>query len=353
MTRKTINLALQGGGAHGAFTWGVLDALLEDDRLEFEGISGTSAGAMNAVVMADGLLKGGRAGARIALAGFWRAVANSQPLDMSTTSIDGESVALLPSAKLMLQWTRYLSPYQLNPLNLNPLREVVSALIDFPRLRTECPIKLFIAATQANSGRLRLFKTWELTEDMLLASACLPMLQQAIMIDGEPYWDGGYSANPAVFPLFYECRSHDMLLVLLSPQQYDETPRSVDAIRERTLELAFSANFLREMRMFSNVTRYAARSQQERESSALHRLFGKSRDAEPVTLEERLLATRFHLIEASDLMSQLGPGTKMAADPSLLTRLHDQGYQQAKSWLAEHFDAIGQRSTVDLASMWG
>ena len=169
----TINLALQGGGAHGAFTWGVLDALLEDGRVRFDGISGTSAGAMNAVVMAHGLLAGGRDGARAALQTFWNAVAASAPAELTTASADGTSVRLTPMARLMLQWSHYFSPKQINPFDLNPVRGIVDAQIDFERLRAASPVRLFIAATHANSGKLRLFRETEVSTDALLASACL------------------------------------------------------------------------------------------------------------------------------------------------------------------------------------
>ena len=193
-----INLALQGGGAHGAFTWGVLDALLEDGRCEFEGVSGTSAGAMNAIFLAQGLMAGGREGgrehARAALSRFWTAVASSSPFDQSGNA----AASMAPAMKLMLQWTEYLSPEQLNPLDLNPLRDIIAEQIDFAALRRASPVKLFIAATHANSGKLRIFRNAELSVDTLLASACLPTIHRSIVIDGEPYWDGGYSANPAV-----------------------------------------------------------------------------------------------------------------------------------------------------------
>jgi NTE family protein len=194
---RSLNLALQGGGAHGAFTWGVLDALLEDSAFDFEGVSGTSAGAMNALCLAHGLMTGGRDGARETLARFWTSVAASSPFASSGEAGAGMNQAL----QLMLLWTNHLNPEQLNPFDLNPLRDILGEQFDFARLRRESPVKLFIAATQANSGKLRLFRNHELSVDTLLASACLPTIHRTIVIDGEPYWDGGYSANPAVFPL--------------------------------------------------------------------------------------------------------------------------------------------------------
>lgn len=208
-----LNLALQGGGAHGAFTWGVLDALLEDGRFKFDGISGTSAGAMNALCVGHGLMTGGNDGARLALNDFWTTIGQQSPFSPPPEA----SAGMAPALKLMLQWTDYLSPEQLNPLDLNPLRDLLTEKFDFARLRRDCPVKLFIAATHANSGKLRVFRNAELSVDTLLASACLPTIHRTVMIDGEPYWDGGYSANPAVFPLLYQCEAQDILLVLLTP----------------------------------------------------------------------------------------------------------------------------------------
>ena len=330
-SRKTrpLNLALQGGGAHGAFTWGVLDALLEDGRLDFEGVSGTSAGAMNAVVLAHGLLQGGRDGAREALAHFWRTVAGSAPL--ISAGADAESGGLPPSVQMMLYWMQQLSPQQFNPLDINPLRDIVSAQIDFERLRADCPLKLFIAATNANSGRLRLFRNRELSAASVLASACLPTLHHAIEIDGEPYWDGAYAANPAVFPLLYECASADILLVLLSPPAQGASPHTPQDIRRRSLELAFKSNFLREMHSLAHARAYAGRS-----------LLPLGR------LERRLRQANIHLIAADELMGRLAAESKLTTCLPFLEMLRDQGRAHATAWLAEHYPAVGRRSSVDI-----
>jgi predicted acylesterase/phospholipase RssA len=190
---------------------------------------------MNAVVLADGLMRGGRDGAREALAKFWSAVASSVPFELAVRTMDGESVTLAPAMKMLLELTHFFSPYQLNPFDLNPLRDVVTRLIDFERLQRECPLRLFIAATNARTARLRLFQNVEITADALLASACLPTLHHAIEIDGDPYWDGGFSANPAVFPLFYECRSRDILLVLLAPHEHGTSPHTAAEIENRII----------------------------------------------------------------------------------------------------------------------
>jgi NTE family protein len=341
--RTTVNLALQGGGAHGAFTWGVLDALLEDGRLDFEGVSGTSAGAMNAICLAQGMMSGGRAGAREALSRFWTAIGESSPFAQGAGSNDGEPPTIPAALKLMLQWTEYLSPEQLNPFDLNPLRDILVAQIDFERLRTHSPVKLFIAATHANSGKLRIFDNAELSLEAVLASACLPTIHRTVTIAGEPYWDGGYSANPAVFPLFYDCTAADILLVLLTPLNYAETPDSAQDIRMRLRELGFSASFLREMRMFAHLRQRVGES----------RLPGWLQAWIPVGhLEQRVRQVRFHAISADALMGELPAESKLAANLSFFLRLRDDGRAHAQDWLAANSAAIGRQSTLDLAKIY-
>ncbi|MDB5884570.1 MAG: Patatin [Polaromonas sp.] len=332
---QPINLALQGGGAHGAFTWGVLDQLLEDGRTNFEGVSGTSAGAMNAVVLAHGLMTGGRDGARAALHNFWTQVAGSLPFEIATPSRDGQNVSLVPAFKMMMQWAHYFSPQQLNPFDLNPLRKILLAQIDFERLRSESPVKLFIAATNANSGKVRLFRSPEISADAILASACLPTMARPVEIDGEPYWDGGYAANPAVYPLFYECKSSDILMVLLTPLLHKGTPHTVQQIKDRVLELAFNSTFLREMRMFAHAREYANES-----------IFQIGR------LERRLLRLNFHVIDAEEQMYEFKTETKMAANMGFFELLKNMGRERARAWLQASHGDIGKRSTVDLAELF-
>ncbi|MDP3537479.1 MAG: patatin-like phospholipase family protein [Azonexus sp.] len=335
---RKINLALQGGGAHGAFTWGVLDALLEDGRFDFEGVSGTSAGAMNAVCLAQGLMDDGRDGARTALNRFWSAVAESSPFKQGN-----EGGTMAPAMKLMLQWTDHLSPEQLNPFDLNPLRDIISEQIDFAALRQHSPVKLFIAATHANSGKLRIFQNAEMSVDALLASACLPTIHRSIMIDGEPYWDGGYSANPAVFPLFYQCTAADILLVLLTPLHYDETPESAQDIRLRLRELAFNSTFLREMRMFAHLRDQLGQSDRPR---WLPRWLQRSR------FEQRANDIRFHAITADDLLKTLPAESKLAVNLLFFERLRDSGRSHAQTWLTAHGNAIGRESSLNLAELF-
>lgn len=339
LSRKTdsrpINLALQGGGAHGAFTWGVLDALLEDGKVDFEGVSGTSAGAMNALCLAHGLMTGGRAGARETLARFWTAVASSSPFSNGGDANPGMAQAM----KLMLQWTNYLSPEQLNPFDLNPLRDILTEQFDFARLQRQCPVKLFIAATHANSGKLRIFRNEEVSVDTLLASACLPTIHRSIVIDGEPYWDGGYSANPAVFPLVYQCDSADILLVLLTPLRYAETPDSAADIRHRLLELSFNATFLREMRMFAH----------------LHDAVGPRwwpKWLPGSRFERRIESLRFHAITADSLLGELPAGSKLMVNLPFFEQLRDSGREHARQWMADHRASIGKQPSLDLAKLF-
>jgi len=333
-----LNLALQGGGAHGAFTWGVLDALLQDGALQFEGLSGSSAGAMNAVVLADGWRKDGREGARRALGAFWAAVGKQLPAGLVTQG-SNDAIDLSAAGKLLASWAGWFSPSQLNPFDLNPLRDLLVRQVDFAGLRKASPFKLFVGATRARSGRLRVFREHELTADVLLASACLPKIHHAVEIDGEAYWDGGFSANPAVFPLFYDCDARDVLLVLLAPQQCEDTPRTREEIEARMAELAFSTHFMREMRMFAQAAAFAR-------PGLLARLTEGR-------LDRRLRQMRFHLIDTSDLGSLQRTETKMLAYGPFLERLHAQGRERGAAWLTAHAADLGCRSTVDIEARFG
>ena len=327
---ERLNLALQGGGAHGAFTWGVLDALLDHSAIEFEGLSGSSAGAMNAVVLADGWMKGGREGARQGLAAFWTEVGQLMPWG-GLIQGEGDAISLSPASKWLANWAGRFSPAQLNPLDLNPLRDLLRRQVDFEQLRLRSPFKLFVGATQANTGKLRIFRETELSVDVLLASACLPKIHHTVEIDGEPYWDGGYAANPAVFPLFYDCEAHDVLLVLLSPLRREGLPQTVEEIESRIVELAFSAHFMREMRMFVHAREF---------SSPTFMSWGR--------LERRLQKARFHMIDSSQLASLERTETKLLAHGPFLELLRNQGRERATDWLAEHAADVGRRSSVDV-----
>ena len=330
-----LNLALQGGGAHGAFTWGVLEALLNEPNFHFEGISGTSAGAMNAVLFAEGWRKGGREGALELLESFWTAMGQNPGLGLMVQG-EGDAFGLSSTGKFLMQWAGRFSPAQINPLDLNPLRDSLKRHVDFDALAKNSPFKLFIAATQANSGKVRVFREYELNPDVLLASACLPKIHRAVTIDGEPYWDGGYSANPAVYPLFYDCRSKDVLLVLLSPLKYDATPHSAEEISQRALEIAFSANFMREMRMFVHAAEYAAEGWLK---------LGR--------LERRLRGMRFHMVDIASQASLQRTDTKALAHGPFLGRLRAAGRGCGEAWIAEHAASVGRQGSVDLKKWFG
>ena len=332
-----LSLALQGGGAHGAYTWGVLDRLLEDGWA-LEGISGTSAGAMNAVALAQGWTTGGAEGARESLSAFWEAVADSAPRELDLLhSLNPAGMGSLPGPmSMMLGLTHLFSPYEFNPYELNPLRDVVRAQFDFERLRRDCPLKLFIAATTVRTGKVRLFHTAELSEAALLASACLPTLHHAVEIDGEHYWDGGFTANPAIYPLLYECTAPDILMVLLNPLQRDDAPRSAEDISARSMELGFSTTFLREMRMIAHARQYIA-------ETAGWMPLGR--------LERKLVGQRFHLIEAREL-AEAGSTSKLNAASGFLTELHTLGRSRADEWLRKQYRHVGRKETVDVARLF-
>ncbi len=336
-SKKQVSLALQGGGAHGAFTWGVLDRLLEDGRVRIEGISATSSGAMNAVTLTQGLLRGGPDAAREDLARFWTMVAQRSPFDMpgpGMLSLLGGSGGAEPPAWMQayIGLSRSLSPYVVNPLDINPLREILRELIDFDRLRQDCPIKLFIAATRVSNGRIRIFKNAELSVEAMLASACVPSMHHAVEIDGESYWDGGFSGNPALFPLIYDCRSEDIVIVMLHPLQREKTPTSAKAIWEHMTELAFNTAFMREMQSIAQLKHQA------------EQLWGFG----PV--ERRIKRLKLHLIEGEESLSSLSHNSRFNARLSFLTHLRDRGRDHATQWLQEQFPQVGARSTLDLAA---
>jgi NTE family protein len=337
---RLLNIALQGGGAHGAFTWGVLDALLEDGRIAFDGLSGTSAGAMNAVVLAQGWMAGGRDGARAALRRFWTALAETMPMDVTRHDLEG-GVHLAPMVKLWMAWAHYVTPAQFNPLDVNPLRELLVDQVDFDGLRRRPPFRLFVAATDADSARLRVFDASELSVDAVLASGCLPTVFHAPRIDGRTYWDGGYAANPAVFPLLHGGRARDTLLVLLSPLEWapsqpTDTARQLHA---RVAEIAFSAAFRREMQAL-------ARDRAQHEPRAWQRWLPRALRAEEPQ-------ARFHLIEAGPALEHLAGETRLAVNAKFFETLHQLGRESGGQWLAQNFDALGRRDSVDLAAKFG
>lgn len=328
---RTINLALQGGGAHGAFTWGVLDRLLEEKDLAFEGLSATSAGAMNAAAFAYGLAVDGRDGARKALEGYWKRVSDAarqgplQPTPFDRMLGD-HKLAWSPMFSLIGFVTRVLSPYQFNPANYNPLREVVDQSIDFDVLRRpDCPVKLFLSATNVRTGKVKVFSGSEISLDAVMASACLPTMFHAVEIDGEAYWDGGYMGNPAIFPLIYGCESADVVVVHINPLFRAEVPSSAADILNRINEISFNSSLMREMRAVSFVTRLVT---QKRVDGGLKHVL-------------------IHSIADDEFMGVLTPTSKYNADWDFLIFLRDQGRKCAGEWLAKNFSKLGVESSVD------
>jgi NTE family protein len=325
-----VDFALQGGGAHGAFTWGALDRLLEEPWLRIDGISGTSAGAMNAAVLVDGHAKGGADGARAALENFWRCVSNAAvlsplrrtPLDilLGRWTLDHSPVFL--AMDLM---ARVFSPYDLGPGGTNPLRDILAENVDFARL-AQASIKLFITATNVRTGRGRVFRNGEITPDVLLASACLPTLFQAIEIDGEGYWDGGYSGNPTITPLVRECNSKDTVLVQINPVERPGLPRSARDILNRLNEVSFNAVLLKELRMIALLRQVAQPDNSENAKWA---------------------DMRIHRI-SSDMMVELGYSSKLNAEWEFLCMLRDEGRRAGDAFLTAHHEDLGRRSTFDL-----
>ena len=309
---KRINLALQGGGAHGAFTWGVLDHLLSDERLIVEGISGTSAGAVNAVMLADGLARGGRAEAQKRLADFWRAVSSAGNLPAVQRAVMERLLSFTPLEGTPVQaWldglSRYFSPYDVNPLNINPLQDLIERFVDFEALRAFSELQIFISATNVQTGRVRIFSREKITAAAVMASACLPLLFRAVEIDGVPYWDGGYLGNPVIFPFFRATTTEDVLVVQINPLMRQATPTSASEIMNRINEITFNSSLLAEYRRVN-----------------VHRIvldrFGTNFDA----------------------------FSKLSTDYDFFQGLQVSGKRAARRFLDEHFDDIGVRSTVDL-----
>jgi NTE family protein len=334
--RKKINLALQGGGAHGAFTWGVLDYLLEDGRLVIDGLSGTSAGALNAVICVDGLARGGPEEARKRLAGFWQAVSIDGKLPALQRRIVERVLNFMPLEGSPVQaWldvmSRYFSPYDLNPLNINPLRDVIERFVDFEAVRNATGVQLFVSATNVLTGRLRIFPRDKITADVVMASSALPLVFQAVTIDGTPYWDGGYMGNPVIFPFFRESTTEDVLIVQINPVARREVPTTARDIMNRINEITFNSSLLAEYRAIAFVAR-------EIDRGRLPHGFGAG--------EYRRMNA--HSIVLGDGHKAYSADTKLSTDYDFFRMLHAAGRRAAQHFLEAHFDDIGVRSTFDL-----
>ena len=347
---KFVNLALQGGGSHGAFTWGVLDALLDDGRVGFEGISGTSAGAMNAVAMAHGFAQAQgkpdgdvRESARASLASFWEGIvkmgalnntvtqAQRAPFDMLFGSLGfggANSPTQLMADAMTSFWSRSVSPYQSNPLDINPLKQFLEGQVDFERLARYKGLKLFVVATAVTTGKAEIFSGKRLCADAVMASACLPTVFRAVEIEGEHYWDGGYSGNPAIHPLIYQCHSRDIMLVQINPIEREELPKNAADIMNRLNEITFNAALIAEMRAIDFVKRLLAQ--------------GKLDAA-------RYKDVLMHRIDGGELLEAFHASTKVATDAKLIYSLRALGIQCAKQWLSKRYEQIGVECSVNIA----
>lgn len=330
-SRKKINLALQGGGAHGAFTWGVLDHVLGDRRLDIEGVTGASSGAINAIMLTDGLVRGGPDEARKRLADFWRATSIDGKLpELQRKVIDG----LLWPTKIWLDAiSRYVSPYDFYPLNINPLKELVERFVDFEKIRKCQTPRLFVSATNVETGKLRIFSHDKITAEVIAASACLPNLFRAVEIDGVPYWDGAYLGNPSIFPLFQTTTTEDILLVQVNPLQRREIPTSSAQIMSRLNEITFNSPLMGELRAIEFV----------------HRLIDQGR-LQRGTGPGRYRRVNMHRIVLDTFGKEPNSRTRLNTNYEFFEMLRDHGRGAARRFLDAHFDDIGVRATVDLAN---
>jgi len=329
---KKINLALQGGGAHGAYTWGVLDRLLEEKDIAIEGISGTSAGAMNAAMLVNGYCQGGADGAKECLENFWKRVSDASafsPLHKSPLErmLTGWNMDMSPAYHWFDFLSRTFSPYELNPLNYNPMRDIIDDILDHDAIHACSLIKLFITATHVTSGQARVFQCHEITTDVLLASACIPFMFQAVEIGGEDYWDGGYMGNPAIWPLIYHCDCEDVVLVQINPIHDSAVPRTANEIINRLNEISFNGSLIAEMRAIDFVSKLL-----------------QDGNLDP----KRYKDMHMHLIYSADHMKHLNASSKMNADWDFFLFLKQAGRETADRWLSEHWKDVGKKSTLDI-----
>ena len=335
----SINLALQGGGAHGAFTWGVVDCLLKEDAIEIAGISGTSAGALNGAAIKSGMIHAGREGARENLGWLWEQVAGIQDFRMAdwmqamfpTPGIVNKAIEYSLPYAFADAWTRVFSPYSYGPFYQNPLERIVKRF-HYDEVCAESDPKFFVSATAVRTGKIRVFSGDEINSDVLLASACLPTIFKAVRIDGEDYWDGGYTGNPALFPLFAKDLPSDIVIVNINPLEREETPQDARDILNRINEISFNSSLLRELRAIHFV----------------QRLIG-----EGAVKEGAMKTVRIHMISDDALMTELGVASKLVPTGATISALFKAGQRAAEKFLGEHGAAIGERSTVDLPEMYG
>jgi NTE family protein len=332
MGKRQINLALQGGGAHGAFTWGVLDRLLEEKDLEIVGVSGTSAGAVNGACLVYGIIRGGNETARDVLYEFWRKNSASQCFSiLQPTFLDKLTSRGNIECNPFYLWfsilSNYLSPYQWNPLKINPLRDLLLEMIDFEAIQKEENCQLFLTATNVRTSKVKIFSNREITADAVCASACLPRVFQAVDIDGELYWDGGYIGNPAIFPLFQNTQCLDLLLIQIDSINYDKVPTQITEIMDRATDISFNSSLMREMRAIYFVTKIIESGYDD---------------------NGRLIKTNMHYIGTGDLMNQYNSSSKLNVDWDWLTFLRDTGRDKAEHWIRENYDKVGHQDSCDV-----
>jgi NTE family protein len=335
-TSRPISLALQGGGAHGAFEWGIIERLLEDEHLEIRAVTAASAGAMNAVALAWGLIENGREGAKARLESYWKAVNQTGGRNMFgdsslwNSALGGDWMKNMPGWRMAETFAMSMSPYEFNPFNLDPMREVLEREIDFAAIRTRSTIKLYVSATSVHSGQPKVFHAPELTAKHLMASACLPFLFQAVEIEGEPYWDGGYLANPPLWPLIYDQTPDDVLVVSLNPFVRNETPKTPGEITDRLNEITFNASLVSELRAIAFV----------------HKLLDEGLLKESARGRYRRML--IHAISADGHLDDLSLSTKFNTEWSFLQDLRARGRKAAEQWLAASGAKVGKESSIDL-----
>lgn len=337
MIPKILDLALQGGGSHGAFTWGVMEALLEDERIKIDGLCGTSAGAMNATIFSYGMLRNGRKGAIDLLNKFWKRISTQQNFSvLQPSAIDKKSgsakLGYSPVYQMFDFYTLLFSPYQFNPTDYNPLRDVLLEMIDFEELKFTKENKLFVCATNVRTGRAKVFDTKNISVDAVMASACLPFLFKAVEIDGEAYWDGGYMGNPPIFPLIDNAESTDVLLIQINPIEIEKIPQTADEIRDRINTLSFNTSLMHEMRRVNMLQRLLAMGLNIGDGG-----------------EHKIL---IHHINPQEIMAGMTASSKLNADWEFLKILKEKGKKAAQEWVKLNFDKIGKVSTCDIKDVF-
>lgn len=332
---KAINIALQGGGSHCALSWGILDKLLEDGRIKIDSISATSASAMNAIVLAHGLATGGNDGAREALYQFWKKISEAglKYNPVRKTPIEefwGISIENSMSYFLFNLLTKTFSPYQLNPFNFNPLRDILQESVDFDLIKSSKLLKIYISATNVKTGKIKVFDNNDISIDAVMASACLPLMFQSVNIDNEFYWDGGFMGNPAIYPLIYNSDCNDILILHINPIYRDQMPGTAAEILNRMNEISFNSSLLREMRAIAFVTKLIKNDWIKEEYT------------------KNLKSIYIHAIRADVTMQNFSVASKLSPDWAFINHLFNEGYRQGNEWLLRNFNSVGKKTTIDI-----